>query len=88
MPEKFSSAGFVILGVCVCCNFRATQDVILSNPPAKDDFQKAKKKLVAKHAATHCYASMIAIGLTKFDFERFKIFVKSNLPISYYLYGK
>ena len=87
MPEKISSIGFLMLGACACCNFRETQEIYLNRCPTKANFTEARAKLLARHSRTGCGADMIAIGLTKFAFEKLLILIRLEHPLGYYLYG-
>jgi hypothetical protein len=79
---------FLMIGKCACCNFSETQEIFLSHPPSKNDFKKAREKLLARHSLTGCRASMIGIGLTRFFFDKFNVIVKFQYPLTYYLYGE
>ncbi len=88
MPNRFQYVSFTMLGICACCNFRGTQKLYLDRDPIKINFIEARRKLLARHSSTGCKATMIAIGLTEFDFEKFKTLVRFSRPLSYYLYGE
>ena len=88
MPGRFQSVSFLMLGACACCNFRQTQEVYLDRYPTKANFTEGRRKLLARHSSTGCKASMIAIGLTKFAFEKFNVLIKFAHPLEYYLYGE